>query len=190
MPPDRPSLDTGDPSDAFARLFDAHARSLHRYLARRTDSSVADDLVAETFLVAFDQRATYRPEWGTVRSWLYGIATNLLRRHARTELRSLRATARMARADEHHVENHESRVVEALDARARTRALAARLTELTTADRDTLLLSAWAGLEYAEIAEALGIPVGTVRSRLHRVRRVLRGGETTSGVVREVDDHA
>ncbi|WP_439384094.1 RNA polymerase sigma factor [Amycolatopsis lexingtonensis] len=184
---DRPDLGGAEPGPAFGRLFDAHAAQLRRYLARRVGPEPANDLVAETFLVALRRRETYRPELGTARSWLYGIATNLLRHHVRSELRGLQATARLARTGETSHAGHDGRVAERVDAQVRAAQLAAALARLSPADRDTLLLVSWAGLEPAEVAEALGIPPGTVRSRLHRIRRWLR---TNAPAQEEVQDLA
>jgi len=74
----------------FAALFDRHAAAVHRYLGRRV-GDLADDLLSETFLVAFRRRAAYRAEHVDVRPWLFGIATNLVHGHARTERRRYRA---------------------------------------------------------------------------------------------------
>lgn len=171
---DRPDLGGLDPGPAFARLFDVHAPTLRRYLARRVGPETANDLVAETFLVALRRRESYRPELGTARSWLYGIATNLVRHQVRSELRSLQATARLAHAGELSHAAHDGRVAEQVDAQTRAAQLAGALAQLNPADRDTLLLVSWAGLDPAEVAQVLGIPPGTVRSRLHRIRRWLR----------------
>jgi RNA polymerase sigma-70 factor (ECF subfamily) len=178
---DRPDLGVPDPGPVFGQLFDAHARSMHRYLARRIGDESAHDLVGETFLVALRRRDSYRPELGTARSWLYGIATNLLRHHVRSETRALRATARLARVGDRTTAGHDGRVAEQVDAQTRAAQLAGALAKLSVADRDTLLLVAWAGLEPSEVAEALGVPPGTIRSRLHRLRRWLRANaaETT-----------
>lgn len=185
-PDDRPDLSGPDPSRAFGHLFDRHARPLHRYLARRV-GDLADDLVGETFLVALQTRAAYRPERGTARSWLYGIATNLLRRHIRQEVRGLHAAARAAGSTAGG-EDHENRVAAQVDAEARTRLLADALAELDAGDRDVLLLTSWAGLDTNEVAEALGIPPGTVRSRLHRVRRRLRAHASNTDHLRTGDE--
>lgn len=179
-PQDRPDLGGPDPAPAFGRLFDAHAATMHRYLARRVGPDAAHDLVAETFLVALRRRESYQPELGTARSWLYGIATNLLRHHVRSETRALRATARLANSSDRGHGGHDTRVAEQVDAQARAAQLAGALAKLSVADRDTLLLVSWAGLEPVEVAEALGIPPGTVRSRLHRIRRWLRTNSATS----------
>ncbi|MGW5472535.1 RNA polymerase sigma factor, partial [Streptomyces chartreusis] len=77
-----------DEPEAFAALFDRHADAVHRYAARRLGGEVADDLVAETFTTAFQQRHRYDPARGAgadARPWLFGIATNLVGRHRRAE---------------------------------------------------------------------------------------------------------
>jgi RNA polymerase sigma-70 factor (ECF subfamily) len=156
----------------FAELCDNYAGDIHRYLARRVGDA-ADDLVSETFLAAFRQRSSYRSVHEHARPWLYGIATNLLRRHARTEQRRYRALARSHDASEWE-RFFEDEAAERLDATALRAPLAAALADLAKPDRDVLLLFAWAQLGYQEIAEALTIPVGTVRSRLNRSRRLMR----------------
>jgi RNA polymerase sigma factor (sigma-70 family) len=171
-PPEPNDLSGPDPGEAFSRLFDEHAGDLHRYLARRVGTTIADDLVSETFLAALRGRHSYDPARAGVRPWLYGIAGNLLRRHLRHELRELRATARLV--DPHVVETPEGRIADRLDARTRVAQLAGALARLSDGDREVLLLTSWAGLSPVEIAQAMGIPAGTVRSRLHRVRRWLR----------------
>jgi RNA polymerase sigma factor (sigma-70 family) len=175
--PPEPDLSGPDPAAVFGRLFDDHAPALHRYLARRVGTTIADDLVADTFVTALDHRHRYDPTRAGVRPWLYGIASNLLRRHVRDELRALRATARLV--TERYADGPEDRVAERLDAQARVARLAAALAVLSVDDREVLLLTSWAGLSPTEIAQALDIPAGTVRSRLHRVRRWLRASATT-----------
>ena len=171
---DRPYLGGPEPAVEFGRLFDVYARSLHRYLARRVGADTAHDLVSETFLVALNQRHSYDPRRGAVRSWLYGIATNLLRRQCRQEVRALQATARSAGHAPGAEASHDTRVADRLDAAAMAAQLAGALASLSDGDRDVLLLTSWAGLDSTEVADALDIPVGTVRSRLHRVRKWLR----------------
>lgn len=171
---DRPYLGGPEPAVEFGRLFDIYARPLHRYLARRVGQDAAHDLVSETFLVALNQRHSYDPRRGVVRSWLYGIATNLLRRQVRQEVRALQAIARSVGHAPGQEASHESRVADRLDAADAAARLAGALAELSDGDRDVLLLTSWAGLDSTEVADALGIPVGTVRSRLHRVRKGLR----------------
>ncbi|MDX3641607.1 RNA polymerase sigma factor [Streptomyces sp. MB09-02B] len=182
-----------DEPEAFAALFDRHADAVHRYAARRLGGEVADDLVAETFTTAFQQRHRYDPARGTgvdARPWLFGIATNLVGRHRRAEARRFKAMARVpAPAD--HDEPLADRAADRVVARAVRRELAAALAALPARHRDVLLLVAWADLSYGEAAQALGIPVGTVRSRLHRARGKLREalGGSNPTALREVSDH-
>jgi len=163
-----------DDAALFGRLYDEHARALHAYLGSRVGRSAADDLVAEVFLVAYRDRARFDPERGQLRSWLFGIATNLARRHHRDELRGLAAVARFGAAHDGHTDEPGRRVAEQVDAAVQVGRLAAALVAMHPGDRDVLLLTAWAGLTSAEVAAALEVPVGTVRSRMHRVRRHLR----------------
>ncbi|MFG1989858.1 RNA polymerase sigma factor [Actinoplanes sp. NPDC048988] len=133
----------------------------------------ADDLLAETFLIAFRKRASYQPRHLDVRPWLFGIATNVLHRHLRQEERRYRA---LARAATHDAQAHPlaDEAADRVDAQAARSGLAAALARLKPGDRDALLLLAWAELSYAEIAATLDIPLGTVRSRINRARRLTR----------------
>jgi RNA polymerase sigma factor (sigma-70 family) len=157
----------------FAELFDEHAHPLHRYLARRVGVDVADDLVSETFLAAMRGKASYDPERGSVVGWLYGIATNLLRGHAKRELRLLRTAERYG-VDLSVAESLEHTVVTRVDARAHLRLIAGELARMPDVDRDLLLLVSLAGLTKQEAAEALGMNPATARSRLHRLRTKLK----------------
>ncbi|MFJ3302022.1 RNA polymerase sigma factor [Streptomyces sp. NPDC086549] len=184
--------------DAFAMIFDRYADDIHRYIARRLGSDTADDLMAETFVIAFQRRRRYDPSHMHARPWLYGIATNLIGRHRRNEARRLRALSRMASLSsgrEHagHA-GPEDRITDRLSAGEAPGTLAGALAELPARHRDVLLVIAWGELDYAEAAQALGIPVGTVRSRLHRARTKLRralGGPdlTTSTAPQKETDH-
>jgi RNA polymerase sigma factor (sigma-70 family) len=177
---ERPDLAGRAGGAALTMLYDAHARDLHRYLARRLDTAIADDLVAETFLVAWEQRARYDPGRGVARAWLFGIATNLLRRHSRTEARTLRAMA-MDAGRAAVAEPEDTASAARVDAGRAARSLAGGLAALRPEERDVLLLVAWASLRPVEIATALDLDVQTVRTRLHRARTKLRarlqGGE-------------
>ena len=159
--------------EAFAGLYDRHAATLHRYVARRLGPAPADDIVADTFLDAFRKRHRYDPAVPDARPWLYGIAANLIGKHSRAEVRMLRAYARTG-ADpvlaEASIDEADGRLASA----AVRQDLAAALAGLPAGDRDVLLMIAWADLSYTEVATALGIPVGTVRSRLHRARARIR----------------
>jgi RNA polymerase sigma factor (sigma-70 family) len=160
--------------DRFVALFDRYYPEIHRYARSRLGAEVADDVASETFLVAFRRRAEFDPGVGAglVRSWLYGIATNLVHRHRRTEERRYRALARVP--DEPDDSGHDESVVVRLSAERIRGELAAALGALADRDRDVLLLMALGGLDHHEIAATLGIPYGTVCSRLNRVRRKVR----------------
>lgn len=155
----------------FGLLFERHSQALHRYIARRVGASSAEDLTAETFVTAFRSRARYDTSYEDARPWLFGIAANLLRRHWRSERRQLRAYARTG------VDPVSDEIGDAdrrLDASAAGPQLARALASTAHKDREVLLLYAWAELSYEEIARALGIPIGTVRSRLSRARAQIR----------------
>jgi RNA polymerase sigma factor (sigma-70 family) len=158
--------------ELFTELFRRHAPHIQRYVVRRLGANAADDIVAETFLLAFRQRISYDLTRADARPWLYGIATNLIGRHRRAEIRLYRALARTG-ADP-VTEPFTDRVDDRVSAGHASRQLAAALARLSAKLRDTMLLAAWSDLSYEEIAVALGVPVGTVRSRLSRARSRLR----------------
>jgi RNA polymerase sigma factor (sigma-70 family) len=165
------SRSLADP-EQFAALFHRHAPVILRYVTRRIGADAADDVVAETFLVAFRQRAAYRTECRDAVPWLYGIATNLVGRHRRTEVRQLRLLARTA--VDPVAEPFTDRVDAAVSAASINARLAAVLARLPAAQRDALLLVAWGGLSYDQVAAATGAPLGTVQSRISRARKRLR----------------
>ncbi|WP_346433605.1 RNA polymerase sigma factor [Nonomuraea composti] len=160
----------GDP-ESFAALFDRHADEIHRYAARRLGGELADDVTGEVFLAAFRGRARYDPTWPDARPWLYGIATKVVAQHRRAERRR---TAAMARVSAERPGTFDERSADRVTAEQLQPRLARALTRLSAAERDLLLLLAWADLTYEEAALALGVPVGTVRSRLHRLRVKVR----------------
>lgn len=155
---------------SFDAAFENEFPSLHRYLARRVGVTAADDLAAETFAVAFRNWDRLDPA-RAVRPWLYGIAANVMRHHWRKERRMLRAYARTG-VDPVFAADDEA--VERADASTRQRELAAMLASLRRDEREILLLHAWAELTDTEIAEALGLPIGTMKSRFSRTREKLR----------------
>ncbi len=157
--------------EQFAVLFRRHAEAIGRYAGRRLGAA-ADDIVADTFLAAFRQRASYDLTRPDARPWLYGIASNLLRRHQRDEVRMLRALARSG--VDPVAESFAERADARLTAAASSRAVAAAIAALSADQRDVLLLVAWADLTFDQVAQALHIPEGTVRSRLNRARTRLR----------------
>lgn len=171
--------------ERFATVFDRHAPHIHRYLARRVGWQFVDDLVAETFLTAFRKRSRYDTNHRDARPWLYGIATNLVGQHRREEVRRYRVPELVGHDPVGG--DHAERVVANVTSRSVRSVLSEALAALTPGDRDVVLLIACEELTYEEVARALDIPVGTVRSRLHRARFQLREtlGETEAAATCE-----
>lgn len=157
--------------ECFALLFDRHAPAIHSYVARRLGPDAADDVTAEVFLIAFQRRRAYNAAYADARPWLYGIATNLVGRRRRDEVRRLRAIARSG--GNFPAESFAEQVTDRVAAQAVRGRLASALGQLSRGQRDVLLLMA-RGLSCQEIAVAIGIPLGTVASRLARARRKVR----------------
>jgi RNA polymerase sigma-70 factor (ECF subfamily) len=168
-------------ADAFGPVFERHAAGVHRYLVRRVQRAAVDDLLAETFLVAFRSRARYDHSYPDARPWLFGIATNLARRHIRSEARRLRMIGRAATEPSSVAVDAHDVTLSRLEADDRFRALEVALSKLDEKYLDVLMLIAGPRLEYEEIARALGLPVGTVRSRISRGRARLRELLATGG---------
>jgi RNA polymerase sigma-70 factor (ECF subfamily) len=143
-------------------------------------------MVGEIFRIAFEKRNTYDLDRPTARPWLYGIATNLLAKHRRREARRLQAVARLAAHRLPHVDLAEG-VSGAVDAEDLWPRVADAVTALPEPERDALVLHVWEGLSYEEVADALGVPIGTVRSRLNRARGRIRELADSSG--REENDN-
>ena len=158
--------------EQFAALFRRHAAEIQRYVIRRLGADAAEDVVAETFLAAFRQRHGYDLSRADARPWLYGIATNLIGRHRRAERRLYQALARTGR--DPVTEPFTDRVDAIVTADSTSRRLAAALARLPAGHRDAILLVTWGELTYEQAALSLGVPVGTVRSRINRARKNLR----------------
>jgi RNA polymerase sigma-70 factor (ECF subfamily) len=162
----------GDPP-RFGEIFDRHAATVQRFLVRRIGADAAEGLLGEVFRIAFERRERYDAAHASARPWLYGIASNLLLKHRRAEARQLRACARLAAAA-YPAGSGDPALEGLVDARMLFPNLAEALEALPEGERDALLLFAWEELRYDEIAAALEVPIGTVRSRIHRARRALR----------------
>lgn len=148
----------------FAIVYRRHLAAVVRYLTRRVGGQVAEDLTAELFLRAFRRRAVYEPTYATALPWLMGIASRLIAEHRRYERRRLDALARAASVPSECGDTPDAGLAPELVAAVRA---------LSGSDRDTLLLVVWGELSYEEAALALGVAVGTVRSRVARARQQL-----------------
>jgi RNA polymerase sigma-70 factor (ECF subfamily) len=157
--------------EAFGLIYDRHAATLLRFLGRRAGARVAEGLVGELFRIAFERRQTFDRSRASALPWLYGIGANLLLKHRRAEARRLRASARIIP----RLEAPDRRAsAAALDARLAFPRVANAIEALPDDEREVLLLFAWEELPYQSMAEALELPIGTVRSRLNRARARLR----------------
>ena len=156
---------------AFYELYERHARTIYHYLIRRlADWSEAEDLTAVVFLEAFRRRSEVVVVEGKLLPWLYGIATNVLRNRRRALWRHRQLVAQLARQPGTEVTPD---VVARSEAAAQMRSVLQRVATLPRRQQDVVALCVWSGLSYEEAAAALGVPVGTVRSRLSRARASL-----------------
>jgi RNA polymerase sigma factor (sigma-70 family) len=157
---------------AFEQLFDQYAKDVYNHAWRLTgDWSAAEDVVSLTFLEAWRLRERLDPDGGPLRPWLLGVATNVARNLRRARRRHEDAMARMPRAEP--VPDFADELTGRLADQQRLAEVRRAIGRLRKHEQDVLLLCVGAGLDYAEAAEALGIPVGTVRSRLSRARKKL-----------------
>lgn len=168
----------------FALIFDRHASQVHGYMARRAGHQVADELLGEVFRAAFEQRHRYDMNRAEALPWLYGISKNMLRRSSREGWRRTRALNRLGSRSVVGASDDPAELSNSIGRQPR---IAAALGRLSSGERDVVLLHTWEELGYEEIALALQIPVGTVRSRLHRARKRLRS-DLWDLVDRDCDD--
>lgn len=172
--------------ERFERIFERHYPALRSYACRRIGIA-GEDLAAEAFLIAFSVRSTFDTKAESARPWLFGIAHNLVLHHMRAERTRLAAWRRLPLAQDEPDHADPDR----LDAILAREIIERALLVLPEIDREAFLLAALGELTYSEIASTLGIPIGTVRSKLFRVRRVLReqiDGELETVVTAEKPD--
>ena len=159
----------------FAELFDRHFAAVFRFAERRVGYDQAGEVASETFTRAFARRHGYRTEAADALPWLYGIASNLVLHERRRFSRYLAAVERVT--TEVAVAERDGGLAAAdrrIDAPGDWARMRAALLALGDVERELLLLVAWDELSYEDAAAVLGVPVGTVRSKLHRARARLR----------------
>ncbi len=152
----------------FMQVFERHYHSIRRYLQSRAGVEAGEELASETFAAAFELRHTYDQRYPSAKPWLFGIATNQLRRHIRRERSRLSAQAHLL------MERGTAAESEADDRLDAAILASEAIGSLSSGERDTILLYAIGELSYREISVALGVPLGTVQSRLNRARRRMR----------------
>lgn len=157
------------------QLYRAHVRAIHSYFAVRLGDDLAEELTAQTFVEAWARRRSYDPELGSTRKWIYGVASHVLYHHYRQERR--RAAAHVALSTQRRLasllEAVEEEVCEVIAAAERVTKIDRAMKLIEPADQEVVVLSARQGATYEDVAGVLGVPVGTVRSRLSRARRRL-----------------
>ena len=157
---------------AFGTIFERHATTVYNYCFRRTGNwAQAEELTAIVFLEAWRRRTQVQLERDEAIPWLLGVATNVLRNLRRSQRRHGAALERLPRE---RVADFTADVDARLDDERQMRATLRALDKLQRSDQDVLALCVWEELTYEQAALALGIPVGTVRSRLSRARARLR----------------
>lgn len=167
----RSRLRAGDP-DAFGVLFDSYARAVFNLGFRLTGNwSAAEEVVSLTFLEAWRLRGRIELGGEPLRPWLLGIAVNTSRNLARASRRHEAAMNRVPPSTP--VPDFAEELAGRLDDQARLREVTEALGALRRGEREVIALCVWSGLDYATAAAALGVPTGTVRSRLSRARRKL-----------------
>ncbi|HET8981004.1 MAG TPA: RNA polymerase sigma factor [Solirubrobacteraceae bacterium] len=154
----------------FGTIFDRHFGAVYGFCARRVGGELADDLAGETFRRAFEARGSYDLSQPNALPWLFRIALNLMRDVIRSRAAEDRAYARLRAFAGTGSVSEEDPTVRGAEARADLARLAQVLVTERREDVEALFLHVWEGLSYLEVATALGVPIGTVRSRLSRLR--------------------
>ena len=158
----RARVRAGDP-DAFGVLFDECGRAVYNLAFRMTGNwSAAEEVVSLTFLEAWRLRGTIQ------QTWLLGIAVNVTRNAARASRRHQAALGRLPPVPV--IPDFADDLAGRIDDAARLTAVRSAIARLRRGEQEVLALCVWSGLDYAAAAQALGVPVGTVRSRLSRAR--------------------
>jgi RNA polymerase sigma-70 factor (ECF subfamily) len=186
----RARVRAGDP-DAFGMLFDECGRAVYNLAFRMTGNwSAAEEVVSLTFLEAWRLRGTVQRAGGSLRPWLLGIAVNVTRNAARASRRHQAAVGRLPPAPV--IPDFADDLAGRIDDAVRLRAVRSAIARLGRGEQEVLALCVWSGLDYAAAARALGVPVGTVRSRLSRARARLaklaaadQAGAYAAGLERE-----
>lgn len=160
--------------ELFEIIFERHHRAVSRFAAGRIGYDLAGDVASETFVRAFARRSRFRTERDSALPWLFGIAANVIRERHRKSVRRYGAYLRALSYQGSDDHRFEAEAADRVDAGSRVRELAVALGALTDDEYQVFMLLAIAEFTYTDISDYLGIPVGTVRSRIHRARRKLR----------------
>jgi RNA polymerase sigma factor (sigma-70 family) len=162
-----------DTPDAFGEIFDRHFDAIAAFSVRRLGVDRGEDVAGDVFRLAFEHRERFNPIHESARPWLFGIANNLVRRARRTVGRQNVAYDRWLLREVIVGVDMATRVTVDVDAQRDLANVLDVLRRQPVEEVEALLMFAWEQLTYTEIAVALSIPVGTVRSRIHRLRQTL-----------------
>lgn len=160
--------------ELFEVIFERHYQAVFRFAAGRAGVDEAGDIASDTFVRAFDRRERFRTDRESALPWLFGIAANVSRERRRKSARRQNMLQRAVVLVAGEDSRFEADAAQRVDAVSRRDGLAAALAVLTEDEYQVLMLLAIADFTYADIAEHLEIPIGTVRSRIHRARRKMR----------------
>jgi RNA polymerase sigma-70 factor (ECF subfamily) len=160
--------------EMFEVIFERHYQSVYRFAAGRAGIDEAGDIASDTFVRAFDRRDRFRPDRESALPWLFGIAANVARERRRKSARRMNMVRRSVTLIAGEDARFENEAADRIDALSYRPELATALASLTDDEYQVLMLLALADFSYPDIAEHLDIPIGTVRSRIHRARRKMR----------------
>jgi RNA polymerase sigma-70 factor (ECF subfamily) len=154
-------VDMSGERQAFEGMFRAHHAAVHRYVLRRVEEPAVEDVVGETFLIAWRR---YGELEGEPLPWLLGVARRVCANHLRGRTRRTELRARLAA---------QPAPASTAAAELAERSVLAALASMRDEDREVILLIAWDGLDNHQAAKVLGCRVGAFAVRLHRARRRL-----------------
>ncbi len=160
--------------ELFEVVFERHYHAVFRFAAGRNGFDDAGDIASDTFVRAFDRRDRFRTDRDNALPWLFGIAANVARERNRKRIRRMRMLRRSASLNAGDDSRFELEAAERVDALSQRDDLASALATLSEDEYQVLMLLAIADFSYSDIAAALDIPIGTVRSRIHRARNKMR----------------
>lgn len=171
---------TAHDGEAFAVLFDRHANKIYNHCFRRSaDWSMAEDLTSVVFLEAWRKRRQVRLHDESVLPWLLAVANNCLRNAERSHRRYHRLLSKLPKPED--APTFDAQTSARVDDEVAMRGVLVVLRQLNIEDQEVIALCDWSGLSYEEAATSLGIPVGTVKSRLSRARTRLRARMDPAG---------
>jgi RNA polymerase sigma factor (sigma-70 family) len=158
--------------EAFGEIFRRHARSVFAICYWRTgDAAMAEDVTSVVFLEAWRRRELVVLEQRSALPWLLGVANHT----SRNATRSLRRYGQaLRRLDGRRVVVSDDDVIDRIDAETSLNLVNRVARDLSDQEREIVLLVFWSGLRYEAASVALGVPVGTIRSRVSRTRRKLQ----------------